>query len=192
MNNVLSGYNNQSLDEDFAPRGAFSVTIANVIHSYIFNAIQYYDNLLVMITGSTLNKWQVVLQFTTTEPFICLPPWINTNSNNQAGLVGVNNLSCNFNIDSTCSRVFSTANAFISGISLAATAEAMTIPSVATSADTLLGTQTVKVSTGVTAGTAIDAFLQSELCFNFLSLQQEQYKKLAQKNVCHIWIIQGT
>jgi hypothetical protein len=127
-----------------------------------------------MLETTTQNNWKIVLQFTTTEPFICLPPWINTNSNNQAGLVGVNNLSCNFNIDSTCSRVFSTANEFISGISLAATAEAMTIPSVATSAVVVMNGVDKIVSTAVTAGTAIDAFLQSELCFNFLSLQPDR------------------
>ena len=35
LNNSLGSYSNQSLDEDFTPRGAFPVSILGVIHSYI-------------------------------------------------------------------------------------------------------------------------------------------------------------
>ena len=185
-NNVLSGYNNQSLDEDFVPRGAFPVQILNVIHSYQYNdgtAYQtVYDSSLVMIERTIYNKWEIVIQFTTTEPFICLPPWINTNSNNQAGLVGVNNLSCNFNIDSTCSRVFSTANKFISNIALGATSTAMTTPDL-TSIETIeINGNDYTAYTTTTAGSSINAFQSSQLLFNFLSLQPEQYKKISSKN----------
>ena len=183
INNVLSGYNNQSLDEDFVPRGAFPVSILNVIHSFENGGTAYYDSSLVMLQGTTNNTFQIVLQFVTTEPFICLPPWINTNSNNQAGLVGVNNLSCNFNIDSSCSRVFSTANKFISNISLGATSASMTTPNTTGGNATItIGTTNYTVYTSVTAGSAIDAFQKSQLLFNFLSLQPEQYKKISAKN----------
>ena len=118
MNNVLSGYNNQSLDEDFVPRGAFPVTIANVLHTFTSAAgVVNYNKELIQEPGTTLNPWEIILTFTTTEPFIALPPWINTNANNQAGLVGVNNISCNLNIDSGCTRVFSTMNSYITNIS---------------------------------------------------------------------------
>ena len=169
LNNVLGGYNQQSLDEDFTPRGAFPVTIENVFHTYTDSDEDInYDDTLVMPEGSTYNSWSIVLQFTTTEPFICLSPWTNTNSNNQAGLVGINNLSCNLNIDSTCSRVFSTSLPYISGIALGATASAMSTPNAA--------------GTGYATGTAISAFQNSQLLFNFLSLQPEQYKKISSKN----------
>jgi hypothetical protein len=186
LNNVLSGYNNQSLDEDFVPRGAFPVQILNVIHSYQYNPgtgyQTVYDSSLVMIESTIYNKWEIVIQFTTTEPFICLPPWINTNSNNQAGLVGVNNLSCNFNIDSTCSRVFSTANKFISNIALGATSTAMTTPDL-TSVETIeINGNDYTAYTTTTAGSSINAFQSSQLMFNFLSLQPEQYKKISSKN----------
>ena len=123
INNVLAGYNNQSLDEDFVPRGAFPVTIVNVLHSFIPDGSTdvTYNNQLINKAGSTNNVWEIILQFTTTEPFIALSPWTNTNANNQAGLVGVNNISCNLNIDSSCSRVFSTMNEYITNISLGAT-----------------------------------------------------------------------
>ena len=185
-NNVLSGYNNQSLDEDFVPRGAFPVQILNVIHSYQYNdgtAYQtVYDSSLVMIESTIYNKWEIVIQFTTTEPFICLPPWINTNSNNQAGLVGVNNLSCNFNIDSTCSRVFSTANKFISNIALGATSTAMTTPDLTSIETITINGNDYIAYTSTTAGSSINAFQSSQLLFNFLSLQPEQYKKISSKN----------
>ena len=169
LNNVLGGYNSQSLDEDFTPRGAFPVTIENVFHTYFDSEGDLsYDDTLVMQENTTYNSWQIVLQFTTTEPFICLSPWTNTNSNNQAGLVGINNLSCNLNIDSTCSRVFSTSLSYISGIALGATAEAMSTPT--------------GNGTSYSTGTAISAFQNSQLLFNFLSLQPEQYKKISSKN----------
>ena len=191
LNNVLAGYNNQSLDEDFVPRGAFPVTVENVIHKFQYMAenadgvattTTYYNDSLVMNAGTFNNSWQIVLQFTTTEPFICLSPWTNTNSNNQAGLVGINNLSCNFNIDATCSRVFSTALPYISGIALAASSSSMAIPSGTQDYGSFNGETGVFYYTAATAGSAVSAFQNSQLLFNFLSLQPEQYRKISSKN----------
>ena len=163
LNNVLAGYNNQSLDEDFAPRGSFPVTIANVIHTYQYTdpddettSTYYNDRLIMNKVGKSF--YSLLLQ-----NLICLSPWTNTNSNNQAGLVGINNLSCNFNIDATCSRVFSTATPYISAIELGASASAMattTGEKVTTSYD---GTSEVPQYTGSTPGTAISAFQNSQL-----------------------------
>lgn len=201
LNNVLAGYNNQSLDEDFTPRGGFAVNILSVTHTY--NTITYTntkvtnssgvttsdtntqtssvagtsDTYLVMPAGSTgtvvsennedgtttttttgstytQNTFVIVLQFTTTEPFIALSPWTNTNANNQAGLVGINNISFNLSIDSMCKRVFSTMNPYISSIALG----------------------------GTVNGTTIQPFIDTKLLFNFLSLQPESYKKISSKN----------
>jgi len=169
INNVLAGYNNQSLDEDFVPRGAFPVTIVNVLHKFTTAAgVVNYNNQLINKAGTTDNVWEIILQFTTTEPFIALSPWTNTNANNQAGLVGVNNISCNLNIDSSCSRVFSTMNEYITNISLGATNVYA-----ATSTDS---------TTPIATGTTYSAFTDTKMLFNFLSLQPEQYKKIASKN----------
>ena len=154
LNNVLAGYNNSSLDDDFQPRGSFPVKILSVVHGFTEDGTAETDDMLVFETGTTNNVWSIVLQFTTTEPFICLSPWINTNSNNQAGLVGVNNISANLSIDSTCKRVFSTMNEYIQSISLGAT----------------IGT------------TVYQPFTDSKLLFNFLSLQPEDYRKVSSKN----------
>ena len=162
INNVLSGYNNGSLDEDFQPRGAFPITIVNVKHVYsntANGALEPPDDSLVQVAGTFNNAWEIVLTFTTTEPFIALSPWTNTNSNNIAGLVGVNNISCILNIDSTCKRVFSSVNNYIQSISLGAS----------------------YTPTGGTL-TQLQPFASTELLFNFLSLQPEQYKKISSKN----------
>ena len=191
LNNVLAGYNNQSLDEDFTPRGGFDVQVLQVIHSYVTvstetevvtntdgstrqtttetgrTAASTNDTLIMPAATTTFKEGQtdwtgtytentfvIVLQFTTTEPFIALSPWTNTNSNNQAGLVGINNISFNLSIDSTCKRVWSTMNNYITSISL-----------------------------GGTVGTSsIQPFLNTKLLFNFLSLQPEQYQKVSSRN----------
>jgi hypothetical protein len=193
LNNVLAGYNNQSLDEDFTPRGGFDVQVLQVIHTYVTvstettvvtnsdgtksetttvtgrSAASTNDSLIMpkatttFLAGSgqtdwtgtyTENTFVIVLQFTTTEPFIALSPWTNSNSNNQAGLVGINNISFNLSIDSTCKRVWSTMNNYITSISL-----------------------------GGTVGTSsIQPFLNTKLLFNFLSLQPEQYQKVSSRN----------
>ena len=157
INNVLSAYNNQSLDEDYTPRGSFPITILSVAHTYTDSAgVASSDDTLIMPVSSTANKFTIVIQFTTTEPFVALSPWLNTTSNNNnAGLVGVNNISCNLNIDSTCSRVWSSMENYIYSISLG----------------------------GTVNGTTYSAFADSKLLFNFLSLQPEQYKKISSKNV---------
>ena len=54
INNVLSGYNNGSLDEDFQPRGAFPITIVNVKHVYsntANGALELPDDSLVQAAG---------------------------------------------------------------------------------------------------------------------------------------------
>ena len=204
LNNVLAGYNNQSLDEDFTPRGGFAVNILSVSHTY--NTVTYTkttvtnttsgafvstnnaindseegtpDTYLIMPAGTTEgtttttsdattgntttttsgltyteNTFVIVLQFTTTEPFIALSPWTNTNANNQAGLVGINNISFNLSIDSMCKRVFSTMNPYISNIALG----------------------------GTVSGQTIQPFIDTKLLFNFLSLQPESYRKISSKN----------
>jgi len=158
INNVLAAYNNQSLDEDYTPRGAFNVSILDITHTWLTQAtppVARADKTLIMGADTDSNIFKIVLQFTTTEPFVALSPWINASSNNMAGLVGINNISCNLNIDSTCKRVFSTCGPYLSSITL-----------------------------GATVGTTVyNAFTDSKLLFNFLSLQSEQYAKISSKNV---------
>lgn len=158
MNNALASYNNAILDTSYVPRGAFDLQIKSVIHTY-YDSVNgnQTNNSLVMLANTTNNKFTIVVQFTTTEPFVALSPWLNTSqSNHMGGLIGVNNISCNLNIDGTCSRVWSTMGKnYFTSISLG----------------------------GTVNGTSVPPFQNSKLLMNFLSLQPEQYKKMSSKCV---------
>jgi hypothetical protein len=149
-----------SFDDDFVPRGAFPVSITP--YHYAANGGLYGEQL-----GSCLaagDYWKIVISGTFTEPFLALSPFINTNSNNKAGLVGVNNMSMVLNIDSTCKRLFSNAanqvNAGNNGL------------------DSCM----YSINLGSSATNA-PAFQNTRLLFNFLSLQPDQYAKIATKNI---------
>lgn len=158
--NPLASFNNNSYDEDFSSRGSYPVSM--VIQHYV-GGVLLNDS---VISTSVNDTWKVIITGKFTEPFLALSPWVNTQPANNAGLVGVNNMSWVLNIDNQCRRLFSTANtqlvpgvggvvnleSYITGISLGSTAQSV-------------------------------GFANTRLLFNFLSLQPEQYAKIATKNV---------
>lgn len=155
-NNPLASFNNNSYDPDFYPRGAYPVSI-------VIN--HYHDNVLVdnsVISESLTDTWKIVITGTFTEPFLALSPFINCEPDNQAGLVGINNMSFVLNVDNSCKRLFSTALT-----------------------EVVNGELTAKYITGITLGSTSQAvgFQNTRLLFNFLSLQPEQYAKIATKNI---------
>jgi hypothetical protein len=164
--NPLASYNNMSYDTDFTPRGAFKLDFLQ-IDRYVSGV--FADNSPIS-TNPLTNTWKIFIKVTLTEPFLALSPFINQQPNMSAGIVGVNNMSMVLNVDSSCKRLFSTANTgvniggdgltgFISGIALGW-------------ADAPNG------------GTAqATGFTNTRLLFNFLSLQPEQYAKISTKNV---------
>ena len=87
---------------------------------------------------------------------ICQNWAIYLSTNNCAGLVGVNNISCNLNIDSNCGRVWSTMLPYIKS---GGTYDVFDTEITDT---TILGTKTAS------------AFTATKLLFNFLSSQPEQ------------------
>lgn len=163
--NPLAAYNNNGYDEDFAPRGAYSLDFLQIDH-YI-NGV-YAD--ASPISTSPTDVWKIFIKVTLTEPFLALSPFINCEPQCSAGLVGVNNMSMVLNVDSSCKRLFSTANT-----------------SVNQSGNGLEGYIT-NIALGwadAPQGGASQAvgFLNTRLLFNFLSLQPEQYAKISTKNV---------
>ena len=67
INNVLAGYNNTSLDEDFVPRGAFPITVLGVTLNYVDDkGAAQTDQSLVQNLDTTDNAWTITIQFTTT------------------------------------------------------------------------------------------------------------------------------
>lgn len=163
--NPLAAYNNNGYDEDFMPRGAYSLDFLQIDH--FVGGI--YANASPISTNLT-DTWRIYIKVTLTEPFLALSPFINCEPQCSAGLVGVNNMSMVLNVDNTCRRLFSTANNVVNG------------------AGNGLQGYITNISLGwATApqGGAAQAvgFQNTRLLFNFLSLQPEQYAKISTKNV---------
>lgn len=163
--NPLASYNNNGYDEDFEPRGAYPLTSTTITHNIAGGGTD-----ASVISTDTDDTWVIVLQVEITEPFLALSPFINCKPNQEAGLVGINNMSFVLNIDSTCSRLFSTANSYLNAVAppngpngLLSFIDSITLGN-------------VNVNSG-------NAFQDTKLLFNFLSLQPEQYAKISTKNV---------
>lgn len=156
--NPLASYNNNGYDEDFEPRGAYPLTSTVITHNITGGGTD-----TSVISTDTDDTWVIVLTVQITEPFLALSPFINCQPNQQAGLVGINNMSFVLNIDSTCARLFSTANSYVNG------------------AGNGLSSFITSITLGSTAQQT--GFQNTKLLFNFLSLQPEQYAKISTKNV---------
>jgi hypothetical protein len=162
--NPLAAYNNSSYDECFEPRGAFALDFLQ-IDRYVAGV--FTDNSPVS-TGAN-NTWVISIRVSLTEPFLALSPFINCEPECSAGIVGVNNLSMVLNVDSSCKRLFSTANNTVVG------------------GNSLVGfIQNIQLGFPVAPnGSSAQSvgFQNTRLLFNFLSLQPEQYAKISTKNV---------
>jgi hypothetical protein len=163
--NPLAGYNNNGYDEDFMPRGAFSLDFLQIDR---YQGGVYQD--ASPISTATTNIWKIFIKVSLTEPFLALSPFINCEPQCSAGLVGVNNMSMVLNVDSSCKRLFSTANSVVNG---GGNGLEGYITSIALGwADAPQGGASQAVG-----------FANTRLLFNFLSLQPEQYAKISTKNV---------
>ena len=102
LGNPLGSYNNQTVDEDYTPRGSYPVKF----WGYQFNngelAQAPFTN--VVAVGDI---YKLYFSVNVTEPFLALSPFINCQPSNQAGLIGINSISMVANIDSSCKRFFS-------------------------------------------------------------------------------------
>lgn len=164
-NNPLAGYTNASYDEDFEPRGSYALDFIQ-IDRYAGGVFQ--DNSPIALAPTDVFK--IFIKVTLTEPFLALSPFVNCEPSCGAGLVGVNNMSMVLNVDSSCKRVFSTAN---NAVNLAGDGLTGYITNIALGwADAPNGGASQAVG-----------FLNTRLLFNFLSLQPEQYAKISTKNV---------
>jgi hypothetical protein len=169
--NPLSSYNNNGYDSYFQPRGSFPCTLT-VEHYTVAGGAVPVDNSLV----STLptDTWKVGVRFTATEPFVALSPFLNTCPMNSAGLLGINNMSIVCNIDSSCKRLYGTANTTITAGGVSPLTAGSIVPTYITS--TTLGFTPYNSQ-------AIPAFSETRLLFNFQTLQSSQYSRLSSKNI---------
>lgn len=162
--NPLAAYNNASYDECFEPRGSYALDYIQIDH---YVAGVYTDN--SPISTATTDTWIISIKVSLTEPFLALSPFVNCEPECNAGIVGVNNMSMVLNVDSSCRRLFSTANNSVVG-----------------------GNSLQGYITNIQLGFPVApngqssqsvGFVNTRLLFNFLSLQPEQYAKISTKNV---------
>jgi hypothetical protein len=99
-NSPLGGYNQQSLDSAYRPRGSFPLKVIS-IKKITGTAVQ--EGTFSVNTADVI--W-VALRAEVIEPIIGLSPFTYGNNQfNKAGLVGINSMNFVFNIDSTLSRL---------------------------------------------------------------------------------------
>jgi len=145
-NNALAGYANASYDLDQLPRGSFPLLVPYIKQSWT-DASLNSNVATATLTSGTSNTYTTTwtingtaqaaptalfvqsvkaagavfvynVQTVVTEP-IFLSPFIWSNPEyNAQGLLGINNMSFTFNIDSTCRRLWSTANPYITSVVL--------------------------------------------------------------------------
>jgi hypothetical protein len=111
-NNPLAGYGNASYDIDQVPRGAFPANV--VIKRFVGGVFQ--DNSPIAVGYN--NTWEIEVSTIVSEPIFLSPFIFGDPEFNCQGLLGINNMTFTFNIDATCKRLWSSANDYISSISL--------------------------------------------------------------------------
>jgi hypothetical protein len=108
--NPMGSFQNMSFNNDLIPRGAFPIQM-DVIHTDAEGAV---DESLV--STSLNDRWTIYVTFTVMEPLIGLSPFANTGNNDSAGFLGINAMTLQFNVDQSCSRVWSSAHDYIRSI----------------------------------------------------------------------------
>jgi hypothetical protein len=137
-NNPLASYATASYDLDQVPRGSFPANIT-ILHKYTTGAGTFYETNVVggttvggqaytFSSSSNIGKgaaggvnedtWTILVQTVVSEPLFLAPFIFGDPHFNVQGLLGINNMSFTLNIDSTCGRVWSTANPYTTSVTL--------------------------------------------------------------------------
>ena len=122
----MAGSLSNSLNDSYQGRGGHPVTM--VVQHYNAAGVKYPDvapapanpvvngasngYLTCLKPAAVGDKWIIYLTGDFTENFLYLSPLLSTLSHDQQGMMGVNDITINLNIDSECKRVFSTAKTF--------------------------------------------------------------------------------
>jgi hypothetical protein len=166
-NNVLGSVYDMSYDSDFSPRGAFQ--LRGLFPTRYIGGV-YQDNSLVS-TGVANETWKVYVFVTVCEPLLALSPFVDMNADNSSGLLGVNTITMTCNVDTSCKRLWSTANSSVVGNALT---------SFITSIN--LGTAGAPAGSGVPSTSPL-GFEDTYMLMEFLSLQPSQASQLSSKCV---------
>ena len=158
-----------SPDCDFVPRGAHPLKYLKVVYGPQGVFLPLPAD-VTLISQDITDKWIIEFGIETTEPFMCLSPFTsNPHGANCAAMIGINTMSFNINLDSTCSRLLSTA-----GYSYVAD------PTDATAYIKKPYITSVKLGTSQSSG---NAFTNPRMLLNFLTLQPHQYAHIKSKNI---------
>jgi hypothetical protein len=160
-NNPLGNVLQSSFDAVYFGRGTLPIK---------YTITQYSATGAVIVDSNTNKKKTTAVRAVIecrvllVEPLMTLSPFLNNASGTSAGLYGINQISLNINVDSTCRRFFRTA--LVKGVN-------------ATAGDAQ-GYYTPKYISGITLGTtSVNAgFSNTQLLARFLTLQPSQVLKL--------------
>ena len=166
-NNALGSAFDTSYDTSFQPRGAFQ--LRGLFPARFVGGV-YQDNSLLS-TGVANETWKVYVFATVAEPLLALSPFVDLNADNSSGLLGVNTITLTCNVDSSCKRLWSTANSTI-----VANNQTGYITSIN------LGTAGAPVGSGALSTSSI-GFEDTYMLMEFLSLQPSQASQLSSKCV---------
>ena len=166
-NNPLGSAFDTSYDTSFQPRGAFQ--LRGLFPARFVGGV-YQDNSLLS-TGVANETWKVYVFATVAEPLLALSPFVDLNADNSSGLLGVNTITLTCNVDSSCKRLWSTANSTI-----VANNQTGYITSIN------LGTAGAPVGSGAPSTSSI-GFEDTYMLMEFLSLQPSQASQLSSKCV---------
>lgn len=107
-NNPLSGIRTASHNNKFRGRGCHPIEILSVVHTLV-DGTQNES----LGSRSENDTFLITIKTHLTEPILFLSPFIsNPTVANEAGFLGINNMTFNFTIDNTLKRVFRTAKPY--------------------------------------------------------------------------------
>jgi len=119
-NSPLGEYSDAAYDVDQVPRGAFPISYSV---SHLVGGVGVPNTSLV--SSGVTDTWVITVSTVVSEPLILSPFIFGDPEYNQQGFLGINNMTFTLNIDSTCKRLFSSANsAYTTSIQLGSVADA--------------------------------------------------------------------
>lgn len=149
-NNPLSGVKNGPMNNKIRGRGCHPIEVLSVVHTI---AATGAVNALLQSTAPE-DTFVITIKTHLTEPILFLSPFIsNPTVANEAGFLGINNMTFNFTIDNALKRVFRTAKNY-----------------------------TYTFGFGNVAGNN-SGWSNLRILMNYLSVQPSQYAKISARNI---------
>lgn len=162
-NNPLAAIGDNSYDNKIRGRGCHPLTSCVIDHK-----IAGVSTNASVISTALTDSWVITITAHFTEPLLFLSPFIsNPCVSNEAGFLGINNISFNFTLDTTLRRVLRTSTPILPNV-------AATTPLTSTTYTTTFALGTAFSGSG---------FSNLRMLVNYLSVQPSQYAKISARNV---------